>query len=415
MAGNGKIKKIQSVAYRVNSWLPALLAFFLPLSTSAISILAVLILVLWLIEGNFSGKLAEIFSNTVALSVLAFLSILVLGLLWSPDVRAGLEVIQDRWKLVLLPVLLTTISYSRRPLYINSFLAGLTVAMTITFLVWFGLIHYPGVTPEHLTRKTFHVVYNPLLAFGIYLVLHQAIWRARKPAHRFGLFVLAGVMVFNMFITEGRTGQLVFFVLLTLLLLQVFSRDRLKAVLVTALLLPALFAAGYSFSPVFKQRVDIARQEIRCFKENPDTSVGMRLLFWQNSWEIIRQHPWLGVGTGGFQAAYAQVNQEKSPLSFTTDNPHNQYVLVATMVGIPGVLVLLSIFAAMFRQAALIADSWQRVRFAFPLFFLTIMVTESYLKVYETGFFFVLLAAVLYKKKPDDGWRRYVQERKNAG
>jgi glycosyltransferase involved in cell wall biosynthesis len=273
--------------------------------------------------------------------------------------------------------------------------------MAITFLAWFDLIHYSDVTPTHLTRKTFHVVYNPLLAFGIYLVLHEAIWGQRRGGFRFGLFVLAGVMTFNMFITEGRAGQLVFFVLIALLLFQIFRKNRVKAVLAVFLLLPTLFIAGYGLSPVFKHRVDTVRQEISQFKDNPETSIGLRLLYWQNSWEIIRQHPWLGVGTGGFQAAYARVNSEKSPLCFPTDNPHNQYVLVATMVGIPGVVALLVIFAVMFRQASVMRDNLQRVRFAFPLFFLTIMLTESYLKVYETAFFFVLFAAILYKQKPD--------------
>lgn len=397
----GKFQQLKSGAAGINTWLPALLAFSLALSTSALSILAILILLFWLIEGNFTEKLAEIFSNPVVVSLLAFLLVLALGLLWSPDVSAGLEVIQARWKIALLPVFLTTISYKRRPLYINSFLAGMTVAMFITFLVWFDLVHYAGVTPEHLTRKTFHVIYNPLLAFAIYLVLHETIWGQRKGGLRLGLFVLAGVMIFNMFITEGRGGQLVFFVLMALLLFQIFNKNRFKAAVAVLLLLPTIFSAGYFFSPTFKQRVDTACREVSSFRDNPNTSVGLRLLFWQNSWEIIRKHPWLGVGTGGFQSAYARINQEKSPLYIATDNPHNQYVLVAATIGIPGTLSLLLIFVVMFRQAWVMDDRWQRVRFAFPLFFLTIMVTESYLKVYETAFFFSIFAAVLYRKKPD--------------
>jgi O-antigen ligase len=401
VAGISRLQQFRLRAGRINTWLPALLAFSLPLSTSALSILAILILLFWLIEGNFTEKLSEIFSNSVAVSILAFLAVLVIGLLWSPDVGAGLELLQDRWKIAMLPVFLTAISYKRRSLYINCFIAGLMVAMFITFLVWFDFIHSGDVTPTHLTRKTFHVVYNPLLAFGIYLVLHEAIWGQWKSGFRFAMFILAGVMTFNMFITEGRAGQLVFFVLIALLLFQIFRKNRVKAVFAAFMLLPTIFITGYGLSPVFKQRVDTVRQEISQFKDNSDTSIGLRLLYWQNSWEIIRQHPWLGVGTGGFQAAYARVNSEKSPLSFTTDNPHNQYVLVATMVGIPGIVALLLIFASMFRQASVMCDNLQRVRFAFPLFFLTIMVTESYLKVYETAFFFVLFAAILYKQKPD--------------
>jgi O-antigen ligase len=403
VAGNVKIEKIQSIASRVNSWLPALLAFFLPLSTSAVSVLAVLILVLWLVEGRFSEKLAMIIRHPVSLAVLLFLAVLMLGLSWSPDIEAGFEVIRHRWMLWLLPVFVTAIRGQRRRLYVNAFLAGLVVAMGVTFLAWFDLIHYADVTPTHLTRKTFHVVYNPMLAFGIYLVLHEVLRQQGMTVRRCALSVLAAVMILDMFITEGRTGQLVFFVLMGLLLFQVFGKHRGKALLAICLLLPLTFAAGYRYSPVFQQRVDTACREVRQFRENPDTSIGMRLLFWQNSWEIIRQHPWLGVGTGGFQAAYAQVNRRQSPDSVATDNPHNQYVLVMTMVGIPGMLALCMIFAALFRQAAVLDDIWQRVRYAFPVFFLTIMLTESYLKVYETGFLFSLFAAVLFSSREIPG------------
>jgi len=392
----GKVQKLRKRAGRVNIFVFALLAFVLPLSTSAISVLAILFFLLWLVEGRFVDKLREVFSNPVAIAVLGYLFVFGLGLIWSPDVRSGFEVLQERWKLALLPVFLTTISYRHRSLYINSFLAGLTVAMLMTFLAWLGLLHYGDVTTEHLTRKTFHVVYNPMLAFGIYLVLHDAVWGRRTAGIRAGLFGLAAIMTFNMFITEGRTGQLVFFVLMGLLLFQVFNRNRLKALLIVSVLLPLMFTAGYRLSHVFKQRVDMACQEVRQFHENPDTSVGMRLLFWRNSWEIIQQHPWLGVGTGGFASAYAEINRKRSSGSIATDNPHNQYVLAAVMAGIPGVLALLSIFAALFKQAAVLEDDWKRVRFAFPIFYLVIMFFATYLTIFETGFLFSSFTAILY-------------------
>ena len=210
-------------------------------------------------------------------------------------------------------------------------------------------------------------------------------------------------MTFNMFITEGRAGQLVFFVLIALLVFQLFSGNRVKAIVAVCLLVPIIFYAGYRLSPVFQKRVDMAGHEISQFRTNPNTSVGQRLQFWCNSWQIIRQHPILGVGTGGFQKAYADINHELSPTCVATDNPHNQYVLVAAMVGIPGIIALMMIFVVMFRQAWLSHDHWRRVRFAFPLFFLTIMLTESYLKVYETGFFFSLFAAVFYALPKDNG------------
>ncbi|WP_339134669.1 MAG: O-antigen ligase family protein [Candidatus Electrothrix sp. GW3-4] len=397
---------------QINSLLPALLAFAVPLSTSAVSVLAILILLLWLLEGRFIEKGLEIVSHPVAVAVFSFLALLCLGLLWTDDLVAGLEALKDQWKLALLPVILTAAAYRYRALYLYAFLGGMTLAMGMTFLARFGLVQYADVSPTHLTPKTFHVIYNPLLAFAIYLLFHEAIWglARRNPAARLLLFSLAALMTVNMFITEGRTGQAVFLVLMGLLLFQIFAQNRLKATLAILLLLPSISIIGYLYSPTFQQRVNLARQEIEGFQKNPDTSVGMRLLFFQNSLEIIRHHPWFGVGTGDFQSAYAEVNSTRSPASIATDNPHNQYVLVGAMLGGAGLLLFLLIFIIMFVLAKLLPDPFQRLRIALPLFFLVIMLAESYLTVYQTAFFFVVMAAALFKEKPDQRLQEVLAE-----
>jgi O-antigen ligase len=398
---SGLLARLRSGAGRANVWLPGLLAFALPLSTSAVSAIALLILLLWLIEGNFLVKLAETIFTPVAAAVLGYLALLCLGLLWTANPADGFSVLQDHWKIALLPVFLTAVRHERRSFYLSCFIAGMTAAMLLTFSVWLGWVQYADVSPAHLTPKTFHVVYNPLLAFAIYLTLHKAVWEEPRRQARAGLFALAGLMSINMFMTEGRTGQAAFFVLLSLFLLQVFSRRRIRAVFILCLLLPAGGAVGYLGSPVFQQRIDLAIDEVSGFQENPNTSVGLRLQFCQNALVLFRQQPCVGVGTGDFKAAYRQVNQQRSPHCVSTDNPHNQYLFSAALLGLPGLLALLLIFVLMLRQARSgQEDSLRRARLAFPVFFLVIMLAESYLKVYQTAFFFALLAAVLYKKKP---------------
>lgn len=392
-------KTMQQNAGRLNAWLPAIMVFFLPLSTSALSIAALLILVVWLVEGGYREKLRVIIINPVAMAVLVYLALYVIGLLWTEDLAGGLDVIKKYWKLMLLPVFLTAVRWELRRVYAAFFVAGMTIAMTMTYLAWFGLLHYADVTTTHLTRGTFHVIYNPMLAFAIYLLCHEVAWGRLTAVRRWPLVGLIGLMVLNMFITEGRSGQIVFFVLLALLCLQIFRKSILRAVLILAFLLPAIFAVGYHFSSVFHGRVDRAYSEICQFQRNPNTSVGLRLLFWQNSWEIIKKSPWLGVGTGDFESAYAEVNKRQSPLMGATDNPHNQYVLVLCQLGLLGLAGLLAIFGIQIRQAFVGPDGWERIRLAFPLFFLTIMFTESYLIIAQTGFLFSLFSAVLYARK----------------
>ena len=396
-----RVQRLQDGAARLQAWLLPILALVLPLSTSGVTITALLILLAWMVEGRFWEKGKEILANPLCLAVLALLALMVMGVFWSPDLASGLQELKKNWKIALLPVLLTAAAKSSRRTVLWSYVLGLSLAVALTLLVRAGLVRYGDVSPTHLTHGTFHVVYNPLLALGIYLVLHEMIWGGYNRWLRLGQACLAAVMIGDMFITEGRTGQLVFFVLMGLLMVQVLA-DRgvriLPGLAAALVVVPLLFLTGYRLSPVFQARVRTACAEVACFQENPGTSVGMRLLFWRNSLRIIRAHPWLGVGTGGFRQAYEQVNREFSPAQIATDNPHNQYILVMIMLGLPGLISLLLIFAVMFRQAVRLDPRWRRVRVAFPLFFLVIMLTESYLKVYETGFLFSLFGAVFYRR-----------------
>ena len=391
------IKKINHLAVQINSWLLPLLALSLPVSTSAVTVLACLVLLLWAMSGGYGGKMKEIFRNAVCLAVLAYLALHVLGMLWTKDTAAGLDMLAKQWKLLLLPVFLTALQPGLRRRTLYFFLAGLAATMVTTYLAWLGLYHFGGVTPEHPTRGLFHVVYNPMLAFGCYLTLHEALWGSTTSWQRAGLLVLALAMGVDMFITEGRAGQLAFFALLVLLVLQYFWMNICKGLLVAGIAVPLLFAGGYALSPTFQQRVDAVRHEIATFDTDPNTSIGLRLLFWRNSWVIIRRHPLIGVGTGDFRSAYKWVNWQTSPTMVATDNPHNQYVLVLCQFGLIGLASLLTIFLLQVRAALRSGDGLHRLRLALPVLFLTIMLTESYLIVYETGFFFSLFSAVLFK------------------
>ncbi len=46
-----------------------------------------------------------------------------------------------------------------------------------------------------------------------------------------------------------------------------------------------------------------------------------------------------GVGTGGFEAAYAEQVRGSAPL--ITHNPHNEYLLISVQVGVLGLVLLL--------------------------------------------------------------------------
>lgn len=388
-------------AGRINFWLVILLAFCLPLSTTAVTLLALASLACWCYEGEFAQKWEEIRDNPICIAVFCYLGVFLIGLCWTDDLAGGVAALKKQWKIWLLPILVTAIRWERRWWYVAAYLAGVSSLLLLVALVTAGVVIYPEMDGRgHLTLIGNQIVYTPMLAWAVYLLLHQLLWARLGRWQQGAMLLLAGGLTWGVFMTKGRAGQLVFFILMLLLIVQYFRRNLRRAALVASVSLPLVFALAYSFSPVFQARTALVRQDIVGFEQNANTPIGQRLFFWKNSWEIIRQSPWFGVGTGGFAAAYAQVNQQRSPAMPATVNPHNQYIFAAAEQGVLGVLALLGLFGVHLRQARRFEDGWQRIRWAFPVFFLAIMATDSYLNTFGSGFLFSLFSAVLFKSQP---------------
>ena len=388
------------LAPRINHWLLLLLAFCLPLSTSAMTILVLLLMVGWVVEGNYPQKLREIRNSPICIALLVFLAVMVVGILWSDSIAVGLDAIKHRWKILVLPFFLTCMRKEQRWSYLQAFVGGVVLAVVLVDLAYLGVLEQLGLTSRafHYKQIFNHLMLTPMMALSIYLLFHQFLWGREEGWRRWGVGALGLLMMMNIFIMRGRAGQIAFLVLMVTLLFQYYRNNILRALLVICTVLPLLCLGAYHLSPVFQQRVQRVQQDISTFETNKETSVGLRLHYWQISWRIISQSPWLGVGTGDFAAEFERVNHQYSPAVPPINNPHNQYILVTAQLGLLGLLAFLGLFAVHFREAFRRGDQWQRIRFAVPLFFMIIMLSESYLDISGTGFLFSLVSALLFKQ-----------------
>ena len=83
-----------------------------------------------------------------------------------------------------------------------------------------------------------------------------------------------------------------------------------------------------------------------------------RMALWKNSAELIRAHPWTGVGLGCFQYAFTRV--QRVGLIYIADHAHNDYLELAAELGLPcAAFLFATIFWLAFRilEAALGATS----------------------------------------------------------
>ncbi|MFP5212024.1 MAG: O-antigen ligase family protein, partial [Acidobacteriota bacterium] len=392
--------------YGLTSHALVALAFIFPFSVSASSALSGLLIALWILEGDFKAKFEAIRSNRITIAFLLFFALHLVGMLWTEDVKWGLHTLAKYWKLLLVPVVLTTARKEHLRRYLWAFILSMTVLVAISYMSWLHLISVPSILAEDPTPFMSHIPYNVLLAFAIYLVLCELIFSRPAKAWLVALLVfLAAAMTVDMFITGGRAGQLGFLALLTILFFQYYNRSIVKPAALAAVIIPLTLVISYQFSPTFRARVIEGWSEIQGFKTNPDTSVGKRLAFYINSMEIIGRNPILGVGTGDFPREYQKVNQVNSPSLPDTVNPHNQFILMLVQFGIAGLPLLIAIFYLQARSAFQTENILIRYpRLALPVLFGVVMLTDTYLIVHQTAIMFYLFSGIVYKDYDGPGY-----------
>ena len=206
-----------------------------------------------------------------------------------------------------------------------------------------------------------------------------------------------------MFITGGRAGQVAYFLVLGILILQFFDKQKIKSLFAVVLLIPAIFFGAYQASDIFQTRVNAAINETMNYNEDvrtghQTTSIGFRLTFALNSWDVIKKNLIIGVGTGDFPSEYQEINQVNTPQLPNTTNPHNMYTLVLMQLGLVGLFSMLSIFYFQIKLSFNSPNKFIRdLGITLPLLFLVIMLSDSYLLGHFTSLLYVFFSSFLHK------------------
>ena len=378
-----------------------ILAFLMPLTVFGGNLIIVIICILWLFSGNYKSKFDQIINNKLMLASIVFFCLHVVGLLWTEDLAWGLHIVHKMWYFIgLFPILYTIVRKDYISNYISAFLLAISITEVCSYLVWFEVIEpFKNATVINPTPFMSHISYNPILAFAIYLVLHEIFFNKKITNLVFGLYSFFTIsMTINMFITGGRAGQVMYFAMLAIIVFQFFNAQKIKSLLLISVLIPGIFFTAYTTSDLFQQRVDAAVKNTISYSDNKSTSVGQRITFALNSWEVIKENPIIGIGTGDFPIEYKKINQINTPEMPNTTNPHNMFILIVMELGVIGLISMLSIF---YYQIKLSFNSSNRlirdVGITLPLLFLVIMWSDSYLLGHYTTLMFVFFSSFLYK------------------
>jgi O-antigen ligase len=150
-----------------------------------------------------------------------------------------------------------------------------------------------------------------------------------------------------MMVTFSRGAYLAFG--LGVLGLTYFKKKRLAiaatAILVLVVLNPWLLPSGirYRLDKTYEGDAKLLGEGGSVTEENLDKSAETRLVIWRGGLEMVRDHPFVGVGLGQFASnitAYAELPRNR--------DAHNAYLIIAAEIGIPGLLLFLIAVASLF-------------------------------------------------------------------
>ena len=378
-------------------WLFTAICFVLPMKASFVYVLSAFLLVAWVLEGRFAERARAIFQSKLCLAFIAYYLIYIVAMLWTEEVAKGWGMVDRQTPFLLFLLYWTSVEPEHRERYISALIAGLGVCALLAnynLLQMHWFTDWPAgirVVKDPLDTAPFvdRILYTPILAIGAYLCLSR-IFSTTGLARSIAV-VMAALLIFNLSFSGGRSGMVMF---VALFILFVFERVKKRAValLICAIVLPALFMGAYKTQSYFAERVDVAITDMRSFNANPDTSVGLRLVYWTTSFHVFAAHPLIGVGSGDFQKEYTLAKPAKWSMTPDSFNPHNQFLMTAVTTGLLGLSLLLAIFYLAAR-----AGTDARM-ISFLIGFAVVCLFESYLWRSNTALAFCVMVAVLANK-----------------
>lgn len=369
------------------------LALAIPLSTAAMHFFV------WLavISGWGAGKLREKCEQILSEPVILLSGLIFI--LWLLGMAHGHVPWSDRFamlgkyiKYLLLLLLFPLFNRAAvRQASLATFIISLAVLMLLCYYKLFG-IFYDG--PRYGETAMFHsyIETNFLMSLFAYVLLQMAvIW---KPLRFWFLLLLVPVLIYILLINPSRTGYIVF---LSLLALFYWQHKRWRGLIYAFVIGAMLIAIGTVCSHEFRDRWHQANHELHEFKSgDADTSVGLRLYFAKAALSMVRHHPFFGVGTGAFKHEFGLRSEV-----IQSDNAHNEYLMVASQLGLVGLLVFLGFLYAQWRQSYYLPSAMQYLAQGILLAIMVGSLANSWILDTVEGYSYIYLVALSLAARKD--------------
>jgi O-antigen ligase len=338
--------------------LACLFAFSLPLSRALVSIFTILLILLYLLEGNFKYKLSLIKSQKPLLVLALIFFLHIIYFLPSQDIKLGFSILRLDLYMLVIYILGTTLKKEDINKVISAFLSGMFVSEIISYGVYFGLWKFGHATHNNPSPFMHHIEYSIFLAFTSIILLNKLVSNRYTLKEKIVYFIFFITVTGNLFIGIGRTGQVAYIAAIFVMMFTHY-RVTIKSFMTAFVTISILFSIAFFASSNFRNRLHSASTDIEhILQGNLNGSWGIRIAYWKTTYDILKKHPF-GNGIGDYKLVIKkQFENNPKRYQFISDaskdfmsrhHPHNEYLLVLLQTGIPGLILFIYFIYTLFK------------------------------------------------------------------
>ncbi|MEO8038676.1 MAG: O-antigen ligase family protein [Betaproteobacteria bacterium] len=372
-----------------------------PWSTALVSLACGVLLITLLASGRAHRVIRDALAQPLGVAIAVFFGVLLVGMLYSqagwPERAASLWSWRKPAYALILLGLFGANAWKRR--FVGTLVAVAAVSVVLSYSAW--IVGYaPKIPSEPGVLLQNHSTQGIFFGLAMMCCLLAGL-DARSRRARWGLFALAALMMLNVvFVSPGRSGYLALAPMLVAVGVRLLGWRRLPLVVAGI----ALFAGlAYVASPMVRERIALGFVEIETVQQAEIiTSMGFRLNAWQNTFELIRERPVFGHGTGSFGAVYsARVKQRYADWrGLPGTDPHNQYLMVLAENGAIGLVAFLAVLLCALRESIRAPDGYRWIAFGALFAWSLTSLFNSHFRTFPEGHLIALVLGAMLARTP---------------
>lgn len=390
-----------------------LTAFSVPFGKYGVNIkkVVVYLFIVWVLSFGFKHVVSAIKSNSFLKVYTLLIIFYFISLLWSSHPYEGWRYIRNILMFTYIPLLMYVTSVSKRNIdwIVSAFIASMFVNEIISYMIYFD-VYQTAYSKIHHYPVGFinHIPYSVLVAFTAILILYQA--KYLKNKYLKVIYIIFFItMTTNLVISGGRTGYVVYFVTLFIMLFS-YYKVNWKNFLQVLIFPVIIFLIAYTLNGDVRKRVEssVAETNKVTGSQNYNTSFGARLASYPLAYQILKDNSFIvGVGVGDLvyekDNAIKKHHLEKSMhIVLHHKHLHNFYADTIVTLGVIGLFILLLAIYKLWNMNIVNRES-RFMQQLIVLVLITSNIADRMLHTRETMLFFaVFIGVVIARSKLEE-------------